>query len=446
MSALYLLPYQEDAVNSFIQRSGRMLLWGDPGVGKTAIALACAERAIRKYNRPVLFICPSIVKSQVKEDCEKFFPSLPCVVISGQPVDREYQWKEALSLLIAPIIVINYEQLLVDTQTILNIPWMMIVIDECHKTSSPTNKTTKLIKKMKSVPYRLAMSGTPTPNALHEYFSMIDWISPGVLGSSFYEFRRQWCKTHPYISQKIEGYYDEAKLRSIISTHVYRIQADDVLAELPKLTETVHYVTPTMDESDRYHTLKSTLVLELKDKQITIPNLLSCMMRLRQIVDCPRILGLEDVSSKEREAHKIIRGWLTDPKAQILVFAELAESLKHLCAEYPGASLILGETSHKDRQQQLMDFNTAKTRILFGSAAIQTGLNVQVATHILHFGVTWNQARMDQRTARAHRKGVTHPVTSVILLAKGTVDDHMYKLCKEKSKLSAKDLFTALNK
>lgn len=82
---------------------------------------------------------------------------------------------------------------------------------------------------------------------------------------------------------------------------------------------------------------------------------------------------------------------------------------------------------------------------MFLTSAGTLGLNLQAAERVIHYGVPWNWARFEQRGARAHRKGQTKEVEEIVILARGTVDEWMWKLINEKRKLTTEDLIKVLD-
>ncbi len=442
-----LMPHQLASLEEFRAHHGRMLLWSDPGNGKTAVALVAAERT----GASTLFVCPAIVRQQVLGEVRKFTSDLHARVVTGDADARALTWKVAKQedddegpLLF----IISYETLVADIEYLKKINWKLIIVDECQRIASPGNKCAKLLKKIPAT-YRLAMSGTPFPNATHEMWSVIHWLDPLTpLGKSFYEFRRLHCRTNPYIPQQITGYVNEEEIKRIVALHTHRVFRRDAQTDVPKLEERVQFTDLPDVERRRYDEFKRELVLELESgEKLTVPNVLASLMRLRQLVDCPGVFDEKFTSQKLNVATFIIAGWLTSKeKEKVIVFSEFKEPLKILNNFYAGLSEVIdGDTPQKRRQEILKGFADSQFPLLLLSSAGQVGLNIQTANKILHYGSSWNQARMDQRTARAHRKGQTRAVESVILLARDTVDEHMHDLCLKKGKLNKEDLMQLLH-
>jgi hypothetical protein len=61
-------------------------------------------------------------------------------------------------------------------------------------------------------------------------------------------------------------------------------------------------------------------------------------------------------------------------------------------------------------------------RVLLSTEAGGVGLNLQVASYVIHLDLPWNPARLDQRTSRAHRMGQTRGVTVTYLCAESGIE------------------------
>jgi SNF2 family DNA or RNA helicase len=81
-------------------------------------------------------------------------------------------------------------------------------------------------------------------------------------------------------------------------------------------------------------------------------------------------------------------------------------------------SIVNGDTSADPRsignRQALIDAFQDKpgfNAIILSPLAVGFGVNIQAANHVVHFTRTWNPAKEDQATARAHRIGQIRAVT-----------------------------------
>jgi len=70
-------------------------------------------------------------------------------------------------------------------------PWKTLIIDEstdCIKRHN-SDRTRKITSLGKRIPKRMIMTGTPITNKPADIFSQLRFLSPDLLGSSFYKFR-----------------------------------------------------------------------------------------------------------------------------------------------------------------------------------------------------------------------------------------------------------------
>ncbi|KAK7531311.1 P-loop containing nucleoside triphosphate hydrolase protein, partial [Phyllosticta citribraziliensis] len=78
----------------------------------------------------------------------------------------------------------------------------LIIADEAHRIKSATSIARKFFEKFTS-PSRIALTGSPLANNLEEYWSMIDWVAPGYLGTPN-EFKAY------FVEPIQEGFYKES--------------------------------------------------------------------------------------------------------------------------------------------------------------------------------------------------------------------------------------------
>ena len=92
-----------------------------------------------------------------------------------------------------------------------------------------------------------------------------------------------------------------------------------------------------------------------------------------------------------------------------------------------------------DREFQIRRFlQDQKTPILIASVrAGGVGLNLQVASYVIHFDHWWNPAVMWQAESRAHRQGQKQTVNVYSYWVTSTIEEKIYRTLKEKGLLFA---------
>lgn len=425
-----LMPHQKEAVDHFFKRNGRLLVWGDVGIGKALVAITIARQTLAEGS--VLYFCPAILKEQVKNEFTKFAPDVSVFIVSGNKQQREKIWKSGKA-----VYIVNPEQLLTDLAYMCGHD-TTVILDESHLFNSPTSKRIKRLWKL-NPKYRCAMSGTPFPNALYECYNLLKWIKPSSVQDTWWAFRASECKMNPYFPA-ITGLYNEEKIRQKIADVSIRIRREDVL-QLPPLEE--KRLTCEMEPKHKkaYEDLRKDMVVEVASNEfLTVPNALSLLTRLRQMVDCPRLLGFDYQSSKELLLKQLLE---TIISKKIIVFCEYAQVLEYLAKQYK-SHLITGKTSQKDRIEILEKFKNDDIRLLFMSSAGAYGINCQHVSVIIHFSLPLTDSRVEQRNGRAWRYGQDKVVTSYRLIVKDSVDEKIEKLIAKKRKLNKDDILKCL--
>lgn len=129
-------------------KAGKFGVFGDCGTGKTAIQLEWANQIVKHTDKPVLVLAPLAVSGQTIEEGKKF----NIEVIKLTP---------SISDIFPGIYITNYEQL----DNINTDDFVGIVLDESSILKNFEGKTKNLIIDcFKDTAYKLACTGTPSPN------------------------------------------------------------------------------------------------------------------------------------------------------------------------------------------------------------------------------------------------------------------------------------------
>lgn len=413
-----LKPHQEKATEDFAAIGGNAYLYGDVGIGKTYICCAVIEDIARaKFTNDirVLILVPANQLNQWYEKILEYFGDSPL--------------KEC-------IVLFNIEKLALSAHNkdILNTKWDFIAVDEAHALNNPTGVRTKVFKKLRTT-YKLAMSATPNPNTEWEWWSMIDWIAPGLLGKSFWWFKQECCVLNFF--KGIERLRDPEGFRATIAPHIIRVE-QDVLDLKPVKSQVAHCIL-NYDHEQEYEKMRKECVATLKGEKIMIANTLAMIGRLRQLIDCPHIFrpeGDRGISVK----NVALYGLVDKP---CLIFVEFKDAIYEIESvmnriKIGRFGIIAGNITQAKRTELCRQFQAGELDVLIGTSAMAQGLNLQRAERIIHYSYPWNNARVQQRTGRAHRMGVEHEVEEIFLLVPGTIDEKIAALVEKKKRMAGK--------
>lgn len=166
--------------------------------------------------------------------------------------------------------------------------------------------------------------------------------------------------------------------------------------------------------------------------------------------DYPKLLGDFDISSSAKlDSGKVKK--LLELVAQyqkngdrVLVFSKfsrLIELLREvLRLKDIDHRVLMGNTNVAERQDLIDEFNgdASIPVFLLTTGAGGTGINLTAANKVIIFDQSDNPQDDIQAENRAHRLGQTRDVEIVRLIARGTVEELIYKACQKKIELANK--------
>jgi len=133
----------------------------------------------------------------------------------------------------------------------------IVVADEAHAAKTASSNLTQAIAKIRSRS-RIALTGSPLANNLEEYYSLIEWIAPGYLGSRT-EFRAKYVEpineglfkdASPYEQRK--GLKMQEVLKKELVPKVHRLDVSVLKNLLPGKTEFLLRIALTDLQHDAY--------------------------------------------------------------------------------------------------------------------------------------------------------------------------------------------------
>ena len=154
------------------------VLADDMGLGKTiqTIALLAWAKAKSKSKSPSLVVAPTSVVPNWEREIQKFAPSLKTLVWQGP--NRHAQKDEVPDV---DVLITSYALMRRDEELFQEQKFLYAILDEAQHIKNPMSATARAAKKLPAE-RRLALTGTPIENRLSEFWSIVDFVSPGLLG------------------------------------------------------------------------------------------------------------------------------------------------------------------------------------------------------------------------------------------------------------------------
>jgi SNF2 family DNA or RNA helicase len=320
-----------------------------------------------------------------------------------------------------------------------------VVLDEAQVIKNSLSTAAKAVRRL-SAEHRIALTGTPMENRLAELWSVMDFLNPGVLGTSE-RFRHRYA-----IPVERYGDTDAAgRLRKVTRPYLLRrLKTDrDIVDDLPEKIEIIQDYRLTSEQASLYRTVVDDMLEKIAgaDGIKRRGTVLAAMAKLKQVCNHPAQL-LHDGSPIGRRSGKVIR--LEEVLAELLAegdralcftqFTEFAEMLvPHLSARFDQEVLYLhGGTSRARRDQMVQRFQSGSGPSIFllSLKAGGTGLNLTQANHVLHLDRWWNPAVENQATDRAFRIGQKRNVQVRKFVCAGTLEERIDQMIESKKELA----------
>jgi SNF2 family DNA or RNA helicase len=160
-----LRPYQVRGYSwlAFLRRWGLgACLADDMGLGKTIQTLALIQRDRQMgMKQPVLLICPTSVVSNWQREAARFTPQLPVMVHHGIGRTKGENFRKMA--MDQAMVISSYALLHRDFETLREIPWAGVVLDEAQNIKNPETKQARAARGFQP-DYRIVLTGTPVEN------------------------------------------------------------------------------------------------------------------------------------------------------------------------------------------------------------------------------------------------------------------------------------------
>ncbi|WP_269084087.1 DEAD/DEAH box helicase [Sorangium cellulosum] len=433
---LPLFPYQRDGVLHLF-RNGRALLADDMGLGKTLQAIAACELLRRRGEaRRILIVTAASLKHQWAQEIARWTGER-AAVLGGSPAQRS----GALAAE-AAYTVLSYELTWRELSRLQALAADVLVLDEAQRAK---NFRTKTAATLRAIPSRFlfVLTGTPVENRLDDLYALLQLVDPALLGPLWRfnaDFHRQDERG------RIVGYKNLGELRRRVAPVALRRERAEVLLDLPPLLEQTRYTPLTREQRELdadYRAQAARLVAIAERRALRKEELDRLMMLLMKARQACNALELCDPRRQKRASPKLdelealIAEITAHPRNKVIVFSEwvgmLALARERLDRLRVGHVMLHGDVPTERRPALLDRFREdPAVRVLLSTDAGGVGLNLQAASYVVHLDLPWNPARLDQRTARAHRMGQARGVSVTYLCAEEGIERGIEGILAEK--------------
>ncbi len=446
--------YQEIGL-SWLYFLGKAHLGGcladDMGLGKTVQVLAYLD--LKKFELKkgekfkTLLVCPRSLLEHWLQEAKKCAPRLNILILrSAEMVHLESLLEDY------DLFLISYGLVRTHVQKLQPYPFDLLALDEAQLVKNQNTQITMAVNQLQGL-QRLAISGTPVENHMGEFFSLFEFLNPGLTHPALLKTLgiqiQGDAEAPPMATQFLKG------LRPLI----LRRLKTEVAKELPPKLEQV-LILPMVEEQEAIYTsLKSYYQEQLKNKTVELfydkSFFLEGLLRLRQAACHPLLFEKNTLNHQEKYSEYASNKFeflidklktLVSANHKAIVFSQFTSLLKLFknildTLEIPYEYLD-GQSQHRMEIVTRFQESPAIPILLAGIKTGGLGLNLTAADYCFILDPWWNPAIEKQAVDRIHRIGQTKTVNIYRIVSQDTVEEKML-LLKEKKQKIADQLITA---
>lgn len=438
---LELYPFQQYVVDNF--KSVRCILLGDDmGLGKTVQAISLDLKRRSELSETdvlkTLVVAPLAVIPSWKYHWQTMAPSLRVVAIDNK---NRTPFIEAALAGDGDVFICHWPALRLMPQ-IANRRWFHLIGDEIHSIQNRKAKQTIAFKKIKS-DNKSGLSGTPAFDKPDDLWSILNWLYPKFWASywSYYN--------HHLITNQYNGYRQIVGIAHIDELHMQmngfyiRRKKEDVLPDLPDKYYTTIDVDLSPSQERAYESMRKQMLAwigEHEREPISAPVVIAQLTRLQQfacafaeIDDDTGKMYLSEPSSKLDAVMELLES--TD--RQVVIFSQFSQMIKLLARRLEKAGIThgiyIGQTSPKDREKIVDDFQSGKLKVFAGTiSAGGVGITLTASSTVIFIDRSWSPSINVQAEDRLHRIGQPNAVQVIDIRARQTIDASRAKKIQQK--------------
>ncbi|XP_055780893.1 DNA repair and recombination protein RAD54B-like [Salvelinus fontinalis] len=463
------------------------ILADEMGLGKTLQSVALTWTLLKQgpyggkpVAKLVLVVAPG---SLVQNWGAEFKKWLGRERINVYAVNQDHRVELFAASPLHSVLVISYEMLLRSLEVVQKLEFELVICDEGHRLKNSSIKTSSALSGL-SCTRRVILTGTPVQNDLQEFYAIIEFVNPGILGSSA-AYRKVYEEPilrsrQPICTQeeRVLGEERAAELSRLTGLFILRRTQEIINRYLPPRHDWTVFCSPSSLQQELYQALLSHRVIRacLQGSTQTHTHL-ACITALKKLCNHPGLLfstvqERSDGGSAEGSLYEGLRGvfpesyssggFSTADSGKLLVLSDLLTTIRHLsptdrvvlvsnytqtldllqdlCVHLDYTYCRLDGNTHTIQRQRLVDnFNSphsAHFLFFLSSKAGGVGLNLIGASHLVLYDIDWNPANDVQAMARVWRDGQKKTVHIYRLLTAGTIEERIFQRQVSKQGLS----------
>lgn len=450
-----LRPYQRQDVER-LKKMEVAGIFNEPRTGKTPTLITLMKELGTKRN---LIVAPASLLWNWAKEFETWYPDITVYVNSESKIKRQKLYesilgKVGLASRFRPsentstfVLIMSKETLRLDMS--VNDPLSILsrstfdlaAVDEAHFLRNYKTTTSKAIFKIKSK-HKYALTGTPTVKHAADIHGILHFLNPQ-------KFRSYWAFVDRYFEQSTDwmGHKQienvrpdrEQELGELIALISTQRKRKDVMQWLPEKQRSTFPVQMDTKQQKLYADMAKYFMASDADTEIDTRNVITQLMRLRQLCLDPRLLGF-DVPGAKTEA---LLEYLENHREPIVIMSMFTSYLKLLkpLIEKLGlkVGMIHGEMSNAEKDTSATLYQNGQYNVLLCNIiSAGVGFTLDKGETVIFTDKAWNPIENGQAEDRIcpTTEDKVHKHEIITFTCQGTVDARIDELLSQKISLT----------
>lgn len=488
-----LRPHQRDGV-VFLYRcimgfnpiGNGSLLADEMGLGKTFMTISIIFTLLKQspfsaktpLAKKILIVCPVTLITNWRKEIDKWVGKNQVSVLAINGSQTSVREKsDVLSFgktRVYQVLILGYEKVLTLREELSHAKYDLLVCDEAHRLKNANNKAAKILSSLE-IERKILLTGTPIQNDLLEFYNLVEFANPGVLGT-LAQFQKEFvrpilqARDVNCVNSSIKDLGEEKSQELISITKKFMLRRTNTAIShlLPPRTDFVVFVPPTDLQISLFKLIMNSTSYSDIVSEGNVTDSLSLITVFRKLCNSPALLKQDrlfntncggeqlklDLGKRLMSSGKIkfllqLLAILSEKQQEKVViisnFTQTLDIIQSVLGKLNFTfSRLDGSTPAKQRDSIVTNFNTSPPSegfvFLLSAKSGGVGLNLIGASRLVLFDNDWNPSVDLQAMARIHRQGQQKPVFIYRLLTKGCIDEKIFQRQMMKSNLSEKFL------
>jgi SNF2 family DNA or RNA helicase len=450
----------------------KVLVADQTGTGKStilALLIAMLKESGQLEDGKVLLVCRAAALRQWTTELNRMLPMIKTVAATGTASKRlkimRSDWE---------VMVISRETYVKDHEAFNHIDIVALLCDDVDSLANRGNQISVRLKQLANhCRYVCIANATPLSKRLEQLHSVMELIGGREFLGGVTQFKNTYIQQEKIqmpvrggrmmTTMKTRGYKNLNQLKSLIRPMVIRRTADQLAdVDMPAISTSTVWLDLHPAQRAKYKEIQAGILKIIKEGRIAeIKQLEAITVWMKAAATCTGLpaLGEDDgpgASSKLDWIMDKLEGDLSEEKVVIFIHNKsmVLAAKDRMDAAGIKAVVVSGMDSNPTRRAEAIQqfWDDPECKVLIGTSALQSSLNLQVSRHLIMADTLHNPASIQQLAGRVQRVGSQYQTVYVHhLLTRDTIEEGFLEKLEIESALmdhmwdSSSEIFQALS-